>query len=88
MDSLGVSTDLAFHPIHLSMGVSLSLLRSPMPSAPNASFTPSNRPMFNDTYVLDVVVRDETKALAHEVVAAAAMRTIGFIIILCTTLSV
>jgi hypothetical protein len=63
------------------MGVSLSLLRSPMPSAPNASFTPSKRPMFNETCDLDVVAGDETKALAHEVVTAAATRTIGFIII-------
>jgi hypothetical protein len=80
--SFGESTDFAFQPIHLSMGVSRSLLRSPMPSAPKASFTPSKRPMFNDTCVLDVAGA-WTKALAHEdVAAAAATRILVFIILL------
>lgn len=68
--SFGASVDLAFHPIHLSMGVSLSLSNSPMPSAPKASLTPSNKPIFNDVDVLDAAGA-VTKACAHDVVAAA-----------------
>lgn len=56
------------------MGVTRSPSRSPMPSAPNASLTPSNRPMFKDVdVILEVVAGVGTKACAHEVVAAATI---------------
>jgi len=72
---------LVFHPIHLSIGVSLSVPNSPVPSpsAPKADLTPSKRPMFRDMAVLEEEAG--TKACAHEAVAAAAIIDVDFIVL-------
>lgn len=78
-DAAGASSSFfEFQPIHLSMGVSLASSNSPIPSAPNASFTPSNRPIFNEVCV-GVLDGDVTNAFAHDIVVAAVMRIDDFI---------
>ena len=78
-DAAGASSSFfEFQPIHLSMGVSLASPNSPMPSAPNASFTPSNRPIFNEVCV-GVLDGGVTNAFAHDIVVAAVMRIDDFI---------
>jgi len=68
------SSVFAFHPIQRSIGVSLSPSNSPIPSAaPNASFTPSKRPMFKEEGE-DILDGEVTKAWEHDVVVAAAIR--------------